>query len=166
MTSLSYILKYPMASAAKFETVLWCLDSAVKILFCHNTSMRQPQYCFVPEFVSPSFMHFLCSIWARTFENVPSCMCAQRRLKSACASAYSDQCLCCPPEEIMHPWLSKMRPEKIFMRRLIRIFACRTYPRVRFLSMRLIYPFSLGIGGAYHNNIKSWVRTFNTYWRP
>ena len=33
--------------------------------------------------------------------------CAKRRLKSACASAQSDQSHRCPHEETMHPWLSK-----------------------------------------------------------
>ena len=30
-------------------------------------------------------------------------MCAQQRLKSACASAQSDQCLHCPHDVILHP---------------------------------------------------------------
>ena len=46
-------------------------------------------------------------------EKVPSHMCAQRRLRSACASAQSDQSLRCPREESLHPWLSKMRTVKI-----------------------------------------------------
>ena len=33
-------------------------------------------------------------------------MCAQRRLKSACVSAQSDQSLRYPHEETLHPWLS------------------------------------------------------------
>ena len=41
-------------------------------------------------------------------KNVPSDMCVQRRLKSAGASAQSDQSLRCPHGEISHPWLSKM----------------------------------------------------------
>ena len=36
-----------------------------------------------------------------TWENVPSDMCARRRLKSACASAQSDQCIRCPHGEIL-----------------------------------------------------------------
>ena len=32
----------------------------------------------------------------------------------------SDQCLHCPHEQTMHPWLSKMSPVKI----LIRLFKC------------------------------------------
>ena len=43
-------------------------------------------------------------------ENVPPDMCAQRRLKSACTSAQSDQSLRCPYEITSYPWLSKMRP--------------------------------------------------------
>ena len=49
--------------------------------------------------------------------NIPSGdMCVQRRLRSACASAQSDQSLCCPHEETLHPWLIKMRPVKILIR--------------------------------------------------
>ena len=47
---------------------------------------------------------------------IPSDMFAQRRLKKACASAHSDQSLCCPHVETLHPWLSKMRPIKILVR--------------------------------------------------
>ena len=43
-------------------------------------------------------------------------MCAQRRLKSACASAHSDQSICYPHEENLRPWLSKMRPVKILVK--------------------------------------------------
>ena len=43
-------------------------------------------------------------------------MCAQRRLKSACASAQSDQSLRCSHEETLNPCLSKMRPVKILIR--------------------------------------------------
>ena len=43
-------------------------------------------------------------------------MCAQRRLKSACAFAQSDQSLRCPHEETLHPWLSKMHTMKILIR--------------------------------------------------
>ena len=56
------------------------------------------------------------SLWTVTLENIPFDMCAQRRLKSACASAQSDQNLCCPHEETLHPWLSRMRTTKIPIR--------------------------------------------------
>ena len=36
----------------------------------------------------------------------------QRRLKSTCTFAQSDQSLRCP-QETLHPWLSKMHPVKI-----------------------------------------------------
>ena len=49
-------------------------------------------------------------------------VCAQRRLRSACASAQSDQSLHCPHEEILGPWLSIERTAKT----LIRVFAGRT----------------------------------------
>ena len=42
-------------------------------------------------------------------------MCAQRRLKSACASVKSAQTLHSPHEFTLHTWLSKMRPAKILI---------------------------------------------------
>ena len=54
-------------------------------------------------------------MWVVIVENVPFDMCAQRRLKSACASAQSDQSLRYPHEETAHLWLSKMRPVKIMI---------------------------------------------------
>ena len=47
------------------------------------------------------------------WENVHSYMCAQRRLRSACASAQSDQSLRRQHEDSLHPWLSKAHPVKI-----------------------------------------------------
>ena len=45
-------------------------------------------------------------------ENLPSDTCAQRRIRSACASAQSDQSLRYPHEETLASWLSKERPAK------------------------------------------------------
>ena len=47
---------------------------------------------------------------------VPSDMCTQRRLRSACAFSQSDQSLHCPHEETLHPWQSKMCLVKILIR--------------------------------------------------
>ena len=44
---------------------------------------------------------------AALWENIPSDMCAKRRLPLNCASA---QCICCPHEETLHSWLSKCAP--------------------------------------------------------
>ena len=52
----------------------------------------------------------------QTRENVLSDICAQRRFKSACASAHSVQSLRCPHEESLHPWLSKKHPENNLIR--------------------------------------------------
>ena len=60
-------------------------------------------------------------IWAATWGNVPSDMCVQRILRSACACAQSDQSICCPYENFLHLLLSKMRPVKT----LIRLCECR-----------------------------------------
>ena len=55
-------------------------------------------------------------VWDTTWENVPYDMCAQRRLKSACAFAQSDQSLRCSHEETLYPWLSKICSRKILIR--------------------------------------------------
>ena len=65
-------------------------------------------------------------------QNAPSDMCAQRRLKLACASAQSDKSLRCLHDETLHPCLSKIRPVKI----LIRLRECVS--KVRFLTLQLI----------------------------
>ena len=59
-----------------------------------------------------------------TEKNIPSEMCAQRRLKSVCASAQTDLSLRCALEETLHPWLSKRCPMKI----LIRMHNCAGLP--------------------------------------
>ena len=56
------------------------------------------------------------SIWPATWEKVPFNICAQIRLKSACASAQTDQSINCPREETLIPWLSKMRRMNILIR--------------------------------------------------
>ena len=62
----------------------------------------------------PLYHVILRKIWATVWKkNVPSDMCVQGRLKSACASAQSDQSLRCPHAEIFHPWLFKMSSVKI-----------------------------------------------------
>ena len=71
------------------------------------------------------------------WEKVPSDMSAQQSLKSACASAQSDQSFCCQHEETLLSWLSKNAPREDFdqttqMHRLIWIFSGRTCPTVRF----------------------------------
>ena len=43
-------------------------------------------------------------------------MYVQRRLRSACASAQTDQNLCCQHEEPLYNWLSKMYPLIILIR--------------------------------------------------
>ena len=68
-------------------------------------------------------------------------MCVQRRQKSACVFAHSDQSLRCPHEQTLPPWLPKMRSVKILIR--LRkcaglIFARHTCPKVRFLRLRKI----------------------------
>ena len=44
------------------------------------------------------------------------CMCAQRRFKSDCVSAKSDQSLSFPPEETLDHWLYTERPSKTLIR--------------------------------------------------
>ena len=60
-------------------------------------------------------------------------MCAQRRLRSACASAQSDLSLCCPLEDALDPWVPTecsatplITDQTVRMCRLIWDFAVRT----------------------------------------
>ena len=63
-------------------------------------------------------------------------MSAQRRLRSACASAQSGQSLHCPHEEALNPWLSNEHQTKTYqtvqMHRLNWVFAGRTVWLCRF----------------------------------
>ena len=69
--------------------------------------------------------------WAVTRAKVPSDICDERRLKSACASAQSGESIHCPNEETVYPWLSNNAPSEdsyqiLRIRRLIWIFSGRT----------------------------------------
>ena len=48
-------------------------------------------------------------------KKLPSDICVQRRLKSICASAQSDQSLRCLHGKPLHPLLTKKRPLKILI---------------------------------------------------
>ena len=68
--------------------------------------------------------------WAALVDNVLSNMCAQLKLKSACASAQSDQSLCCPHEKKIASSTIQNAPsddsdQTARMRRLIWIFTGR-----------------------------------------
>ena len=54
-------------------------------------------------------------VYATRWENIPSDICTQWRLKSSCPSSQSDQSLHCLHEETLHLWLSKMHSVKILM---------------------------------------------------
>ena len=87
-------------------------------------------------------------ICAATWENVPFHMCAQRRFKSACAFAQSDQSLRCPHEETLHLGYLKYGQWRFwsdFANAQADLNLCwahmsegRTCPRVQFLTLSLI----------------------------
>ena len=54
--------------------------------------------------------------WASAWQDQQNGMCAQRRLRSAWASAQSDQSLSCPPKEIFGPKLYTERTAKTLIR--------------------------------------------------
>ena len=56
------------------------------------------------------------STWATAWQNQQNDMCAQRRFRSAWASAQSDQSLRCPHEEALRPWLPIERTAKTLVR--------------------------------------------------
>ena len=82
------------------------------------------------------------SSWAASWQNQQNGMCAQRRLRSALASAQSDQSLHCPLEESLGPWLPIKRTAKSDqtrrMPKLIWVFAWRTCHFIGFVTLRLI----------------------------
>ena len=63
---------------------------------------------------------FIPEIWAASWQNQQNGLCAQRRLRSALASALSDQSLRCPYEETLGPQLPTERTAKT----LIRLSGC------------------------------------------
>ena len=56
------------------------------------------------------------SIWAAAWQNQQKNLCAKRRLRSAWASAQSDQSLRCLHEEALGPWLSLEHKAKTLIR--------------------------------------------------
>ena len=68
--------------------------------------------------------------WAASWQNQQSGMYAQRRLRSAWASAWSDQSLRCPHEETLGPYYPLSAQRRLWsdwrMTRLIWVFAERT----------------------------------------
>ena len=57
-----------------------------------------------------------CSIWAASWQNQENGMCTQWRLRSAWASAQSDQSLRCPHKETLGLWLFLERTAKTLIR--------------------------------------------------
>ena len=55
-------------------------------------------------------------LWASTWQNIPSDLCAQQSLKTNCVPRWPDQSLRCTHEETFHPRLSKMRLMMILIR--------------------------------------------------
>ena len=55
-------------------------------------------------------------IWAASWQNQQNGLCTQRRLRSACSSAQSDQSLRCPHEESLGPKLPIERTAKTLIR--------------------------------------------------
>ena len=86
---------------------------------------------------------YMINKWACTWQNQQNDMCTQRRLRSAWASAQSDQNLHCLHEEALGPWLSLERTAKNdqtgWMPRLIWVFTGRTGHIVGFVMFWLKY---------------------------
>ena len=80
-------------------------------------------------------------LWTVTSENIPSHICAQKRFRSACAFAQSDQ-------NLHWAYFGYSRMQRFYMRkkdtdqtprmrRLICVFIRRTWPKVRFCTLWL-----------------------------
>ena len=140
------IRKYLSGQPSYIYLELWwfAVDTTVSIVDRSNSgypiSLWQPGYCCSPSI----YLLWLLYIWASTPENVPSDMCAQRRFRSACAFAQSDQNL--PSAHFGLP-----RMQSFFMRTTMTLisphrcagwFECvlRTCQKVRFLTLwHMIY---------------------------
>ena len=96
-----------------------------------------------------------------TEQFLQDCMCAQRRLRSACASAQADQSHLCPLEDALHPWLSTMLCEDsdqtARMRMLIWVFVGRTCSlAVDCFTVRQIYCRKLVLRGHVEQSSLAW----------
>ena len=79
------------------------------------------------------------NIWTATWDNMLSDICVQRRLKQACTSLQSDQRVCCPHKETLHPVLSKMCSVNILIRQTdLNLRWVRMPKGTFFLMLRLI----------------------------
>ena len=85
---------------------------------------------------------FMTSMRATMLENIPFYMCAQRRLKSICTITQSDKTSLSVWKNVAGLAIqnapSEDSDQTARMRKLIWIFAGRTDPTVRFLTLRLI----------------------------
>ena len=97
-------------------------------------------------------------IWATSWQNQQNDPCAQRRLRSAWASAQSDQSLRCPHEETLGPLLPTERTEKT----LIRLAGYPGWPESS-LGVQFIL-FVLSCGGSYFLVIWGSVSSFCVVW--
>ena len=76
-------------------------------------SRKGPQVLLV---ALPLYFDVILLIWVATRQNQQSGMCAQRRLRSALASAQSDQNIRCPHKETLGPKLPTERTAKTLIR--------------------------------------------------
>ena len=123
---------YPFALVYEFlYRLINVIDTFIRLLILKSSRAVSTHYNF--RWVRCVYQEWYLSRNVKK-KNIPSDMCDQRRLKSACASAQLDKSLRCPHVETLHPWLhvSIMRT----VRRLIWIFAGRACPKIRFLSLR------------------------------
>ena len=96
-----------VSSWKQFWSIEIWRDRIKASIICHEWRTRETLL---------EFFRFRYFKFGHTWENVPSDMCAQRRLRSACAFAQSDQSLRCSHEETSLFWLSKMRRVTILIR--------------------------------------------------
>ena len=101
--------------------------------------------CFFTLFTRTSYTQMLFvwqvdkeALWAASWQNQQNGMCVQRRLRSAWASAQSDQSLRCAFNGYLRTGAFFMRTRKTRMPRLIRVFAGRTCHFVGFVTKRLL----------------------------
>ena len=102
-------------------STLWYVFIPLMQIFLHDVFFFFFSFCMMYLFI---FLHDTC-IWATPWEDIPSYMCTQRRLKSACTTVQSDQSLSYPHAETLQSWLSQEHLVKI----LIRLHKCAAWSK-------------------------------------
>ena len=106
------VVSVPLTVAFSLSTIhynlLWPMGRETQLTFSHNWACAEILicHCTIVTFRCNHVMRFVisdCQNLAPSWQNQQNGMCTQRKLRSAWASAQSDQSLCCLHEESLGP---------------------------------------------------------------